>query len=366
MIIVILIILILYVNKILQYRFGWNNNIVTNRSAHPNVSVVVSIRNESHNISQLINSLRSQVYPIENLEFILINDHSTDATLSILENSDLENLKVIDMPVGIFGKKNAINFAIPNAKGDIILLSDADCLFDSYWITTMVGYFRNDSVKLVSGPVVINEKKGFFQKIQSLEFISLIASGAGAIGSNDAIFCNGANMAYKKDVFLELNDYEHETSVSGDDVFLLHRVKREYPKSIVFAKHESAIVTTNSIDSLKSFLNQRIRWTSKSSEYKDTSTIYTSFLVMFTNLSLLTLFFTLLFSNNYIFYFTFFYLIKFLTDYLFLSPALDFFKRHDLKKWIFVFELFYSFYVILIIILSFNRKFEWKGRIHNK
>ena len=366
MILVSLIILILYVNKILRYRFGWNKNILTNRSIRPDVSIVVSMRNEAQNILQLINSLRSQVYPIENLEFILINDHSTDATLSILENLDLENLKVIDMPVGIFGKKNAINAAIPNAKGEIILLSDADCLFDRYWVSTMVGYLRNKSIKLVSGPVVLKEKNGFFQKIQSLEFISLIASGAGAIGFNDAIFCNGANMAYKKDVFLEINDYQHETSVSGDDVFLLHRVKKEYPKSIVFAKHESAIVTTNSIDSLKSFLNQRIRWTSKSSEYKDTSTIYTSFLVMFTNLSLLTLFFTLLYSNNYIFYFIFFYLIKFLTDYLFLSPALDFFKRQDLKKWIFVFELFYSFYVILIIILSFNRKFEWKGRIHNK
>ena len=46
-----------------------------------------------------------------------------------------------------------------------------------------------------------------------------------------AIFCNGANMAYRKDVFLEVNNFESDTSASGDDVFLLHSIKAKYPKA---------------------------------------------------------------------------------------------------------------------------------------
>jgi len=61
-----------------------------------------------------------------------------------------------------------------------------------------------------------------------------------------------------------------------------------------------------------------------------------------------------------------FYLIKFIIDLIFLIPILDFFKRKDLIKWIFPFEIFYSFYIVLITILAFTNSFEWKGRTHKK
>ena len=66
------------------------------------------------------------------------------------------------------------------------------------------------------------------------------------------------------------------------------------------------------------------------------------------------------------FFFALFFAIKFIVDFALLFPILKFFKREDLIKWILPFELFYSFYIILIIILSLTRKFEWKGRIHSK
>ena len=243
MYLIVFIFLLLYVGLILNYYLGWRKIKPLNKlDTHRKVSVVISLRNEERNIKDLLNNLQNQLYPEDYLQFILVNDHSTDKTLDLLQPYQADNLIVIDMPSGDFGKKNAISKAVEIANGEIILITDADCSFSSEWINIMVSYFNHEKIKLVSGPVDYHWKKGFFQDLQALEFISLIGSGAGAIGSGNAIFCNGANMAFRKEVFLEVNAYNNDI-VSGDDVFLLHSIKRRYPYGIVFAKDLNATIS---------------------------------------------------------------------------------------------------------------------------
>ena len=365
--IIIFLILVLYILLIISYTFGWHKiKEVSKSSILLKVSVLISIRNEENHIERLLNNLQSQIYPNDKIEFILVNDHSTDNTLSLLEKSSLQNLKVLNMPKNKFGKKNAIMMAVSIADGDIILASDADCSFSPNWVQTMVSYFINDNVKLVSGPVNFHKKKGGGQALQALEFISLIGSGAGAIGIQNAIFCNGANMAYRKDVFLQVNSFKRENVVSGDDVFLLHDIKAKYANSIFFAKDKNAIVMTESTKTIRQFVNQRKRWVAKASVYKDMDSIYSSYLVFLANLSFVFLFTILFFNFSFFQFFLLFYVIKFITDLFLLYPTLKFLSREDLVKWIFPFELFYSFYIILIVVLSFSKKFEWKGRMHKK
>lgn len=363
----IFIILFLYVLLILRYSLGWHKiKAITNKDFTPKVSVVIAMRNEGNQVERLLQNLQSQIYPTNKLELILVNDHSTDNTLNIVNFSQLDNLQVINMPNGEFGKKNAIKKAVELASGDIILASDADCSFNPKWAQTMANYFADENIKMVSGPVAYHKQKGIFFSLQALEFSSLIGSGAGAIGVNNSIFCNGANMAYRKEVFLELNDFSNDTAASGDDVFLLHSVKAKYSNAIAFAKQENAIVTTDAVQTLNGFINQRKRWTAKSSRYKDFASIYASFLVLFTNLALVFLFAMNFVSIQCFVLFLLFYVIKLLVDLFLLTPVLKFFKRTDLIKWILPFEIFYSFYIVLIVILSFTKKFEWKGRVHSK
>ena len=363
----ILIILFLYVLLVARYTLGWYKvKTITNKEFTPKVSIVIAMRNEENEVERLLQNLQSQIYPIDKLELILVNDHSTDNTLNILNSSQLDNLQVINMPNGEFGKKNAIKKAVELASGDIILASDADCSFNPKWGQTMANYFADENIKMVSGPVAYHKQKGIFLSLQALEFSSLIGSGAGAIGVNNAIFCNGANMAYRKEVFLEVNEFSIDTAVSGDDVSLLHSVKAKYSNAIAFAKQENAIVTTAAVQTLNGFINQRKRWTAKSSGYKDFASIYASFLVLFTNLFLVFLFAMHFVSIQYFELFLLFYALKLLVDLLLLAPVLKFFKRTDLIKWILPFEIFYSFYIVLIVIFSFTKKFEWKGRTHSK
>ena len=363
----ILIILFLYALLIIRYTLGWHKvQAITNKDFTSTVSIVIAMRNEENEVERLLQNLQSQIYPTVKLELILVNDHSTDNTLNILYSSQLDNLQVINMPNGEFGKKNAIKKAVELASGDVILASDADCSFNPKWVQTMANYFTDESIKLVSGPVAYHKQKGIFSSLQALEFSSLIGSGAGAIGVNNAIFCNGANMAYRKEIFLEVNEFSIDAAVSGDDVFLLHSVKGKYPNSVVFAKEKSAIVMTDAVQSFSAFINQRKRWTSKSSGYKDYSSIYTSFLVLFTNLAFVFLFAMQFWDIKSFNLFILFYAVKFLVDLILLFPILKFFNRTDLVKWIFPFEIFYSFYIVLIVVLSFTKSFEWKGRVHNK
>ena len=359
--------IVLYSIKIFRYYIGWKKLFrSTDLNFTPNVSVVIALRNEEKEINNLLSSLKEQDYPSDLIQFILVNDHSTDNTSKLLLAEKLDNFKIVDMAEGEFGKKQAIAKGIRLAEGDIIITSDADCTFNNRWIRTMVSYFHDEGINLVAGPVRLDNRSGIFHVFQNLEFFSLIGSGAGAIGQGNAIFCNAANMAYRKNIFLELDIFSDDKIISGDDVFLLHSIKRISPQGILFAKQNPAIVETKGVENLREFINQRKRWTAKSIHYKDFDALYTSFLIFFTNLLGVILVILSIIDINFLFYTVVYFLIKFIIDLLFLIPVIKFFKRQELIRWILPFQIIYALYVVLIVVLSFTNNFEWKGRKHTR
>src|SRR6202012_3482401 len=95
-------------------------------------------------------------------------------------------------------------------------------------------------------------------------------SGAALIGNGQASTCNGANLAYRKDVFYAVGGFKGiDDLASGDDELLLQKVAEKYPGKIGFLKSYDAIVYTHAKHTLKEFLQQRRRWASKSVKYKD-------------------------------------------------------------------------------------------------
>ena len=357
-----------YFSVFLFYRTAWNKiPSATNQNDKDFVSVIVACRNEQDNISNIIQKVKMQNFDKNRFEMIMVNDHSTDATLQILEKEAAiwHKLKVVCLNEGEVGKKSAIEKGISFAKGDIILCTDADCSVGRNWIATIVNYFADEKIKMVSAPVLFENKKGIFQQLQSLEFLSLIGSGAAAIGRGKSIFCNGANLAYRKSVFLEVNSFDNNIA-SGDDVFLMHQIKQKYANGIAFAKQKEAIVKTSSQPNISAFINQRKRWAAKSGSYKDWDTIVISILVFLMNISITTLLVLSLFNMQWLEVFLTLFLVKYIADYLFLLPVLKFFRKRNLAFWILPFEIFYCFYIVLIVILSFTNSFEWKGRIHKK
>jgi hypothetical protein len=163
----------------------------------------------------------------------------------------------------------------------------------------MVNAFRDDT-RMVFGPVSYFEKRGLTAKFQTLEFLGLVASGAGAALAGIPFLCNGANLAYRKDAFRQVKGFDgNEKYLSGDDVFLLHKMKKEFGrKAVIFNDDETSIVKTYPAPNMRKFLSQRVRWASKSKGYKDGLSILTAIVVFSYSLTVLLSFHRRLFQSS--------------------------------------------------------------------
>jgi len=103
------------------------------------VSVIVAVRNEEENIKTLLESIGRQDYPRHLVEVILVNDHSSDNTLEVLK--EYTWVKVISLE-NKFGKKEAIKSGIENARNELIVTTDADCVLPVNWLATYAAYFE--------------------------------------------------------------------------------------------------------------------------------------------------------------------------------------------------------------------------------
>ena len=129
----------------------------------------------------------------------------------------------------------------------------------------LFGYYETFSPVMISSPVTYFEETSLFERMQTLEFYSLIGTGAAFIGNKRASTCNGANLAYRKDVFYEVGGFKGiDDLASGDDELLLQKVAERYPGEIGFLKLYDAVVFTHAKHTLQSFIQQRRRWASKS------------------------------------------------------------------------------------------------------
>ena len=359
------ILFLLYVFMISLFFIGWFRNKDFNDSVNLKISVVIAVRNEQESIIGLVENLKSQDYDISLYDVIIVNDNSEDNTLNLLlhEAEKWSNLKVISLENHEAGKKQAILKGVRYSNSDVIITTDADCSFTNNWISKMASCFLDKKINLVSGPVCFTDQSNFFSKMQTLEFLSLIGSAAGAIGIKKPILCNGANLAYRRNIFLEINDYESNDISSGDDVFLLHSIKKNFSNSIVFVKDPDAIVTTYPVKNLNNFLQQRLRWSAKSTSYTDIDTILVAILVFLVNISLIFMAIYSIYEPSFFSTFISLLTVKFLIDSIFLVPVLYFFKRTKLIKWILPSQFIYPIYITLISISSNFLSFNWKGRI---
>ena len=373
---IILFISFLYLRIFVRYKIYWDN-IQVIESDHRNnfISVIISCRNEERNIEEIISDIFSQNFDDNKFELIIVDDHSDDNTINVL-NSQKEiykSLRVISLDDSLNGKINAIKRGVSESRGDIILCTDADCRVGPNWIRTIQKYFINSNTMFVLGPVENKDFYGIFYKFQSLEMISLVTSSASAISGLNPIFCNGANLAFRKSVYQGITSQERAEFIT-DDVSLLFYVHNRYPEGISFIKEYDAVITTKQPSSFISYISQRLRWIHGFRNESSFTSRYIAIVVFLMSLliciSSLSVFVDLMIINlNYPqIYFGFYViiLIKFISDSIFLYRPLIFFNKTKLLFYVLPFQIIYAFYVLLIVTLSFvPRTYRWKDRVMN-
>lgn len=330
------------------------------------VSVLIPFRNEAQNLTMITDSLSAQSYPTSLLEFIFINDHSSDGGEKLIEqlaNKD-QRFRLINL-TDLKGKKPAIEQGVEKAKHELILTSDADCSMGENWLKTMQALYENKQAHLVIGPVQLKTSKNFIGKLMKTEFSALVSSTSGACGINHPFMCNGANLLFCKTLFQKLKPFQHLSEVaSGDDVFLLHALKKKYGRSakIHFANYSAALVSAKSINGFSHFIQQRIRWAQKSKHYKDLSTMLIGGVIFLANLMMIVILIAWMLGKiNF----------SLLITYFILKWSIDFGLMISSRRWLktpmpffysFFLSLVYPFYIIGIALLSLLLKVRWKGR----
>jgi cellulose synthase/poly-beta-1,6-N-acetylglucosamine synthase-like glycosyltransferase len=361
----------LYAFLVLFLRKGWQKLPPFKHSSkvpETFVSILIAARNEEEKIHLTIEDILSQNYPKNLFELIVVDDHSTDKTAEVISRYANQNVKLIKLneskPLNSY-KKKAISEAINLAIGELIITTDADCRMHHNWLNTIINFYEQGNYKLISSPVVYFEEKTKFEKLQSLEFLYLIGLGAAGIGNQMPSTCNGANLAYRKDVFYELGGFKGIDDVaSGDDELFLHKVAHAYPCTIGFCKSAEAIVFTHAKANLKEFISQRKRWASKTVKYKDKKILILGLAIWFFNISLLLNFcLGILYNPIFIGLLILQFSIKLTVEYLFLKQLTLFAKREKLLYYLSFLTFAHVLYLVFIGVAGNWGKYNWKGRM---
>lgn len=330
------------------------------------VSVVVPLRNEDANVEALLKGLLLQDYDRKHHEIILVDDHSEDDTLAKIRAAERANshVHVVCLPEGIGGKKEAIRSGILRARGTFIMTTDADCKVPSRWISVTVGYYKHTGASLITGPVKISATRdsGLSGKLQSLEFTSLVATGASMTLIGRPVLANGANLAFEKKAYPTEPSALVPQTPSGDDIFMLLHIKKSSPGKIGFLFSEEAVVITVPASGPGEFIQQRTRWLSKGKFYRDVEILGLAALVSLMNLGLLASVLLAWFVPTVIFLPVALLLIKTITDSIFLYPWLKFFRQTSLVTLIPLVEIAYPFYMILTGAGTMVGNISWKNR----
>ncbi|CAF3786738.1 unnamed protein product [Rotaria sp. Silwood1] len=332
--------------------------------------IIIPARNEENNIAKCLNTIVAQNYPKELFEVIVINDHSTDKTLEIIEDfaNRFQNIKLINLkdellnkPLNAY-KKKAIEIAINKANGNWIVTTDADCEVQQNWLLHFDDYIEHTNSLFVAAPVIFSNNKTIVSQFQYIDFMALQAATAATVSVSLHCMCNGANLAYEKNTFFEVGGFKGIDNIaSGDDMLLMNKIKLKHKDKIGYLFCKESIVTTLPMPTWKSFINQRIRWASKADKYDDKSLLPVLLMVYLFNLSLVTMFFWGVINSKILLCFFVFFLIKTLVEWTFIKPASLFFGKIRLLQ----FTLLQPLHIIYIVVAGWLGKFgtyKWKDR----
>ncbi|WP_233219197.1 glycosyltransferase [Adhaeribacter arboris] len=337
------------------------------------LSVLIPVRNEAAPISDLLRDLEQQTYPKQNFEVLVMDDNSEDETAAEVrafqEKSNL-SLRLIclqDYP-GLRQKKAAITKGVALATGELMVQTDGDCRVTPDWLFTLAQHYERTHARCISGPVCLSSDGSWFEGMQVVEFASLIGIGGASIALGKPNMCNGANLAYSRQAFLEVQGFTGNAHVaSGDDEFLMHKIADYYSGKVSFLKDKRAIVSTAAQKTITAFFNQRIRWASKWPNYSGWSVKLLAILVFGVNFLLFLAFLAWLCGGLANEQLAALFGFKLSIDGIFLLSVLHFLNR---KKYIFYLaplQLVYIPYVLYTALRGLRGTYHWKGRkVSNK
>lgn len=370
-----------YIVIVFGFCILWQLYLIDNVDPLPveGISVVIPFRNEKDSLNMLLISceeLLEETQKEHDIEFVFINDHSTDeGEEDMLKHSlfQKENVKLINLKE-TKGKKAAIKIGIQESKYDWIWQIDADTSFKKYTLLTMIRLLSY-KVKMILGPVDVIEKPNelegkqvekpyFLEAYQQIENVLLQwVTGVTAM-INKPVLANGANLLYEKKAFLNYQENKlGEEFESGDDMFLMNDIKLNYGGSAIrYCKHPDAVVKTFSKDTWDELYDQKSRWLGKMASDKLKVSWILKFVFFIVFLIPYLLIFSFLISYISIKGLIGLLLFKAVFEMFCFSIIQSLFKKEKISLRFPFFMILYPFSLIKILKYAKTHNVNWKGR----
>ncbi len=365
---------VIYVLLMLLYRYGWRRQEPyvppSVYQAVTRISIIIPARNEAANLPACLSSLLAQQYPRHLFEVIVVDDYSDDDTAAVVEAFRDERICCIRLadhiapayPVVAY-KKKALATGIAGSCGELIITTDADCIAPENWLHTIAAYFEQYRPVMIAAPVDFTCNGDLVQLFQSLDFMSMQGITAATHYLKLGNMSNGANLAFSREAYDKINGYAGtEHLASGDDFLLTAKMQRAFPGRVFYLKSPVAIMRTAPQPGWHSFLQQRIRWASKSGKYDDTRLTFMLTLVYLFNLSFIPAMCISVMQSAYSWLPPGMLLLKIMAELYYIHPVAGFFgKRRQLLLFPFLQPL-HIIYIIVAGALGFAGVYQWKGR----
>ncbi|NLP12134.1 glycosyltransferase [bacterium] len=325
----------------------------------PRVVVIIPARNEAKDLGRCLDALQRQSYPTDRYEILVVDDDSSDDTAAVAQAHGVRCVLSKSLPPGWSPKKAALHLGIQLSRAEIILTTDADCVAPARWIETMISYFT-EKVGAVVSWVDIEANGALLSRLEALDAWSFQVVGAAAIGHQRPFLANGANWGYRRALYEQAGGFcGIEAAASGDDDLLLQKMRRRKQR-VAFADAPDCRVRTIPCGSLSAFLQQRLRWASKTALYPFSIIVLEGFIYLY-NASLLLLG-ILVFSRPA---WLFFFLVKIICDtsllYRIGTPP----GRKNLGDFLLA-QWWQVLYTLLVGSLAWRGRFVWKGRRYTR
>ena len=218
----------------------------------PPVTILIPAYNEETVLRRTIEAVLETTYAYK--EVIVIDDGSTDRTLQIAQGFRDRGVMVIHRPNG--GKATALNHGLRFARGEIIVIVDADSLMGKNTLLELVQPFKDERVAAVAGNIKVLNRINWLTKCQALEYITSINLNRRAMDMFGSVtVVPGALGAYRREILQGSGIYDPDTLVEDFDVTM-----KILKTGQVVKASTTATAYTEAPETLGELIKQRLRW----------------------------------------------------------------------------------------------------------
>lgn len=333
----------------------------------PKVSILIAARNEAEGIRACLNSVMAQDYT-GFWEVWVADDRSDDDTPKILAEyaerypENFHVLTIKEISEGVSPKKHALSRMIEVCDGDILCLTDADCIVKPTWISGTVREFE-PGIEMVAGHSYIPTtpgKESTLIFLQAVETMIYRVAGTAGIAMHLPLTSTGNNLSYRKSFFKNVHGFDNVIKLqSGDDDLLMQKLAAERPWAMRYCITEETFVTTSGKDTLKGLWEQRKRWASTTIHYTPKIVFVLSMIFLFLAMQCIAAILSP-FSFEIFMATAIVFTLKCVGDFVLIVRGLKVFKQPHLLKWCIPVEFLIAPFTVLAVIFGLLGKFKWK------